>query len=49
MNGKFTTCNKNNNADKAIVPQPAELLDYIENNELFLNTAGERLIKKYSK
>lgn len=49
MDGKYTVCDKNNNIDKAVVPQPAELLDYIENNELFPNTAGERLIKKYSK
>jgi len=48
MNGKHTVCDKNGNLDKAIIPQPPELLDYVENNKLFSNTTGERLLKKYS-
>ena len=47
MKGKYTVCDKNDNFDKAIIPQPPELLDYVENNKLFPNTTGERLIKKY--
>jgi hypothetical protein len=47
MDGKYTMCNKNGNYEKAIVPQPPELLDYVENDKLFPNTTGERLTKKY--
>ncbi len=47
MDWLHTTCEKNGNVDKAIVPQPSELLDYIENNTLFLNETGKILTKKY--
>ncbi len=48
MDSKFgSKCEKNNNAEKATVSQPPELLDYVENNIFFYNTAGERIRKKY--
>ncbi len=47
MDSKHTVCEYKDNIDKAIVPQPPELLDYIENNTLFPNITGARIYKKY--
>jgi len=31
MDGKYTMCNKNDNFEKAVIPQPPELSDYMSN------------------
>ena len=47
MDDEDSVCDVRDNFKKAVIPQPPEFLDYIENNRFIINTTGKRLLEEY--